>query len=100
MMPVGDANRYFGNSSAESPISIVLASGTVLNSTFTKSIEEKFIENRNMSYYRASIVLTTDEVNQLFQNNAVRLSVNWKKTEEAYNSEQPGVIKQILSKII
>ncbi len=99
-MPVGDANRYFGNSSAESPISIVLASGTVLNSTFTKSIEEKFIENRNMSYYRASIVLTTDEVNQLFQNNAVRLSVNWKKTEEAYNSEQPGVIKQILSKII
>ena len=99
-MPVGDANRYFGNSSAESPISIVLASGTVLNSTFTKSIEEKFIENRNMSYYRASIVLTTDEVNQLFQNNAVRLSVNWKKTEEAYNSEQPGAIKQILSKII
>ena len=100
MMPVGDANRYFGNSSAECPISLVLANGTVLNSTFTKSIEEKFIENRNMSYYRASIVLTTDEVNQLLQSNAVRLSVKWKKTEEEYNIEQPGAIKEILNKII
>ena len=100
MMPVGDANRYFGNSSAECPISLVLANGTVLNSTFTKNVEEKFIENRNMSYYRASIVLTTDEVNQLLQSNAVRLSVKWKKTEEEYNIEQPGAIKEILNKII
>jgi hypothetical protein len=100
MMPVGDANRYFGNTAAECPISLVLANGTVLNSTFTKNIEEKFIEKWNISYYKASIVLTTDQVNQLLQNNAVRLSVSWKKTQEEYNIEQPGAIKKILGEII
>lgn len=100
IMPVGDANRYFGDSSADCPISLVLANGTVLNSTFTKNIEEKFDEKWNVSCYKASIVLTTNEVNQLLQSNAVRLSVNWKKTKEDYTIEQPGAIKEILGKII
>jgi len=100
IMPVGDADRYFGSTAADCPISLVLANGTVLNSTFTKNIEEKFNEKWNVSGYKASIVLTTDQVNQLLQSNAVRLSVSWKKTQEEYTIEHPEAIKEMLGKII
>lgn len=100
MMPVGDANRYFGYTSADRPVSIHLVDGTVINSTFTKNIEEKFIDKWNVSYYKASIILSGEQVNQLIWSDAIRLTVNWKKTEEEYNIEHTKALKNSLSEVI
>ncbi|WP_439184660.1 hypothetical protein [Carboxylicivirga taeanensis] len=100
MMPVGDANRYFGYTAAERQISLVLADGSVIKSVFSQGIEEKFIEKWNVSYYKASIVLTNEEVNQLLTTNSVRLTVDWKKTEEEYIIDDIEAFKNILSEVI
>ncbi len=100
MVPVGDANRYFGYTSADRPVSITLADGTVISSTFTKNIEEKFIEKWNVSYYKASIVLSSEDVNKLIWSDAIRVTVDWKKIEEEYNIEHTKALKNILSEVI
>lgn len=100
MMPLGDANRYFGYTAADRPLQFTLTDGTVLKNTFTQNIEEKFIEKWNVSYYKASIVLSDEEVNQLIKSNAIRLQVNWKKTDEEYNIDQTEAIRNILSEVI
>jgi hypothetical protein len=100
MIPLGDANRYFGYTAADRPLQFTLTDGTVLKNTFTQNIEEKFIEKWNVSYYKASIVLSDEEVNQLIKSNAIRLQVNWKKTDEEYNIDQTEAIRNILSEVI
>jgi len=100
MMPVGDANRYFGYTAQDRGVSFLLADGTTISNSFTKDVEEKFIEKWNVSYYKASIVLTQDDVNKLIKNNTIRMTVSWKKTEEEYNMDQVTAIQTIIAEVL
>ncbi|MCT4587702.1 MAG: hypothetical protein N4A71_07770 [Carboxylicivirga sp.] len=100
MMQVGDANRYFGYSSLDRNMSFQLSDGRTLNNSFTQNIEEKFIEKWNVSYYKCGIVLSKEDVLQLLKNNTMRMTVDWKKTEEEYIIENIEAIKQLLIEVI
>ncbi len=100
MMPVGDANRYFGYTAFERNLRFMLSDGTAVNGTFTEKIEEKFIDKWNVSYYKASMILNNEDVTKLINNNAMRLIVDWKKTEEEYIIDHMDAIKNILIEVI
>ncbi|MBR8537346.1 hypothetical protein KDU71_17395 [Carboxylicivirga sediminis] len=100
MMPLGDANRYFGYTAEERTVHLILSNGAELTNTFTHNIEEKFIDKWNVSYYKASILLSKEDIAQLLINNTMRLKVDWKKIEEEYTIDNIEGIKTILTEVI
>jgi len=100
MMPLGDANRYFGYSAQDRSIVFQLADGSTVTSTFTTNTEEKFIEKWNVSYYKAGVVLSHDEVIKLIKNNTLKITVDWKKVEEEYNVDNFEAIKVMLAEVL
>lgn len=100
MMPVGDANRYFGYSALDRQVTFQLTDGNSISATFTNNIEEKFIEKWNVSYYKAGITLSKEDVMKLLQNNTMRITIDWKKTEEEYIVDDVEALKQILIEVI
>ncbi|TRX66132.1 hypothetical protein [Carboxylicivirga sp. M1479] len=100
MVPVGDANRYFGYSAQDRIMSFKLSDGTILHNAFTDNVEQNFIEKWNISYYKASIVLSKDDVNKLMQQSAISMSIDWKKTEEEYSIDKVKCIQHLLKEVI
>ncbi|MCU4156808.1 DUF3157 family protein [Carboxylicivirga sp. A043] len=100
MMQLGDANRYFGYSAKDRTMTLELSDGTSITGTFTEGIEEKFIEKWNVSYYKAGIILSEQDVVKLLQNNTIRMTIDWKKLEEEYQIDNIEGIKQLLIEVI
>ncbi len=100
MMPLGDANRYFGYSALDRKVSFMLSDGTVLNHVFNKNIEEKFIEKWNISYYKASIVINNDDIIKLLKNNTLRMKVDWKKAEEEYIFDNVTAFQTMIAEVL
>jgi len=100
MMPLGDANRYFGYSTLDRKVSFMLSDGSTLNHVFSKNTEEKFIEKWNISYYKASIIISHDDVIKILQNNTLRMTVDWKKVEEEYLIDNVTGLQAILAEVL
>ncbi|WP_430817361.1 hypothetical protein [Carboxylicivirga sp. RSCT41] len=100
MMQVGDANRYFGYTTKDRTMTLELTDGSKITTTFTENFEEKFIEKWNVSYYKASVVLSEDDVTKLLQSNTMRMTIDWKKLEEEYQIDKVDGIKSLLNDVI
>lgn len=100
MMQLGDANRYFGYTTKDRTMTLELADGSKVTTTFTENLEEKFIEKWNVSYYKASVVLNKEDIVKLLQNNTMRMTVDWKKLEEEYQIDKMDGIKTMLSEVM
>jgi len=100
MMPLGDANRYFGYSALDRNVSFMLSDGTTLNQVFSKNTEEKFISKWNVSYYKASMVLSKADIMKILQNNTMRMKVDWKKVEEEYLFDNITALQAMLAEVL
>ncbi|MBK3519326.1 DUF3157 family protein [Carboxylicivirga marina] len=100
MMQIGDANRYFGYSAADRTMKVELSDGSNIQTTFTDNIEEKFIDKWGVSYYKASVKLSQEDAIKLYQNNAIRMVIDWKKLEEEYQIETIDGFKTVLSEVL
>ena len=100
MMPIGDANRYFGVTVLGRTVSFQLSDGSVISKTFTTNIEEKFIDKWNVSYYKAGITLNKDDVSKLLRNNALRMTIDWKKVEEEYIFDNVTGLQIMLAEVL
>ncbi|MCG8582810.1 MAG: hypothetical protein MI866_23000 [Bacteroidales bacterium] len=100
MMQLGDANRYFGYTTKDRSMTLELTDGSTVTTTFTENIEEKFIEKWNVSYYKASVILSEQDVAKLLQNNTLRMTIDWKKLEEEYQIDDVDGIKTLLKEVI
>ena len=100
MIPLGDANRYFGYTTLDRKVSLLLSDGTTLNRVFSKNNEEKFIEKWNVSYYKASIVISKDDVVKLLRNNTLRMTMDWKKEKEEYIFDNVTGLQVILAEVL
>ncbi|WP_430809412.1 MULTISPECIES: hypothetical protein [unclassified Carboxylicivirga] len=99
MMPIGDANRYFGYTAMDRPITLSLADGRSVSGTFTNT-EEKFIDKWNVSYYKTQLLLSKDDIVHLMESKAMRMTIDWKKLEEEYQIEDTRAIQQMLLEVL
>ena len=100
LVPVGDANRYFGNSLQERTITLQLGDGKMITTTISENSTQKFIDKWNISYYKGSCVLSSDHIESLLHQPVIRMTVNWKKRVEEYQISTSDVLQKVLTEVL
>lgn len=99
LVPVGDANRYFGYSLQDRNITIQLEDGTSITTIISENATQKFIDKYNVSYFEGTCILTKEQSLQLLKTPAVQMSIDWKKTEETYQLTNRSVMRELMSEV-
>ena len=100
MLPVGDANRYFGYSLEGRKIILHTDEDVAIESVFTKNSEQKFMDKFNISYYKGTCELSNEDAIKLMKNPVSIITVDWKKTKEEYYLDENSVIQNLLIEAI
>ncbi len=100
LVPVGDANRYFGYSLQDRNISIQLEDGTAITTVISENATQKFMDKYNISYFEGTCILTKEQLLQLLKTPAVQMSIDWKKTEETYQLSSRSVFQNMITEVL
>ncbi len=100
MIQIGDANRYFGYTAQDRNITLHLTNGQTVTTSFSKNVEEKFIEKWNASYYKASAVIAEEDIYKLLRNPLQKMTVDWKKRAEEYIVDNASGLQLSIAEIL
>ncbi|MCU4177513.1 hypothetical protein [Carboxylicivirga sp. N1Y90] len=99
-IPVGDGNRYFGLSLKERVITLELTNGNSLPLSITESVEEKFLDKYNQSFFIGAAKLSKEEVAQLLASPIEEVHIDWKKNPETYDTQRTKIIQEAIKEVI
>ncbi len=99
-VPVGNADKYFGLSIQDQSLDLVLGDATVVTVTIADHIVNRFLEKSNLSYYAGEAILDQLVIDQLLQQNTIRMKVNWLKNPEEYNIQNTNGLRDALTSVI